>query len=151
MSYPNTAPLLGTATVAATAGASTAIGTAIVTGLESFASVMLVATVVGSAGGVTDVYAQTRHGNGDWYDVAHFPQVAGGGATVVYRVPLSRSGSVAVPVVIGAAGAVALAANAVIQGDFGDALRLVAVTGAGAAGLTTSSCAVYAAANPIGA
>lgn len=99
MTVPNSAPLLGTATVTAAAGVATVAGTVLATGLESFDSVVLVATVAGSAGGTTDVYVQSRHGNSVWVDLAHFPQVAGGGA----------------------------------------------------AGLTTSSCAVYGAANPISA
>jgi hypothetical protein len=112
---------------------------------------VLYATIVGSAGGVTDVYAQSRHGNSAWVDLIHFPQVGAGGVTVNYRVPLTRKAAVTVPVVVGTAAVPALAANTVVPGDFGDAIRLVAVTGAGAAGLTVSSAVVYAAANPISA
>ena len=135
MSYPNTEPLLGTATVAATAGASTSVGTVTVTGLEAHTALALFVTAVGSAGGTTDIYLQGRHGNGLWYDVAHFPQIAGGGASVTYKVNLCRYGTMTVPVVIGAGAVPALAVNTIVPGDFGDALRLVAVTGGGAAGL----------------
>lgn len=150
MSYPNTAPLLGTATVTSVAAAVVATGTAIVTGLEAFASLACVATVVGQAGSVLDVYVQTRHGAGDWVDVAHFPQLGIGAVAVTYRVPLSRRGTVAAPVVVGTNAAPALAANAIVQGELGDAVRLACVGGALGAGGAAQSMAVYATASPLG-
>ena len=150
MSYPNTAPLLGTATVASPAGATTTVGTAIVANLEASDSVLLVLSVVGHAGGVLDVYVQSRHGAGNWVDVAHVPQLGDGAGAITYRIPLSRYTSILAPVVVGVAGVPALAANSVVEGEFGDALRLVAVGGAGGAGGAVQSCAVYAAACPPG-
>lgn len=147
MSNPNSAPLLATMTVTAPAGGAggaTTLGTVLAQCLDAHTHLTLSASIVGSAGGTTDVYVQSRHGTADWIDLVHFPQVAGGGATVLYRVSLSRDGSVAAPVVVGIAGTPALAANTVVPGDFGDALRMVAVSAAGAAGGGISTCAVYA-------
>lgn len=147
MSNPNDSPLLATMTVTSPAGGGAGaitLGTVLAQGLNAHTHLTLEAVIVGSAGGTTDVYIQSRHGTADWIDLAHFPQVAGGGATVRYRVPLSRDGFVAAPVVIGTDAVPALGANVVVPGDFGDALRMVAVSGAGAAGAGVSTCAVYA-------
>jgi predicted amino acid dehydrogenase len=130
MSSANTSPIFAAPTVTSTAGASTAAGTA-VEGLGSFESIVLLYTTASVGGGTLDVYVQTRHG-AVWYDYVHFPQIAAGAAAVTYRVPCTRSASVGAPVVIGSGVLPALAVNACVQGDFGDAVRLVVVAGAGA-------------------
>jgi len=151
MSNPNSAPLLATLTATSVAGAVTVIQTTgLAECLDAYPQLMLRASIAGSAGGTTDVYLQSRHGSADWIDVAHFPQVAAGGATVLYAAQLDRSAFALAPLVIGTAITPALAANTVRPGDFGDALRMVIVGGAGSAGGAVSTCDVYGCAAPGG-
>ena len=133
MSSLNTAPVatLTITNAVGGAGGSTTAGAA-VEGLGSYESVALLATLTGVAGGALDLYVQTRHG-AVWYDYAHFPQIAIGAAATLYRVTCSRFGVTAAPIVIGSGLTPALAVNTLVNGDFGDAMRLVVVAAAGAA------------------
>jgi hypothetical protein len=149
MSNPNSAPLLATLSITSVAGAVTVLGSQIVECLDAFGQLKLVVVCTGSAGGTTDVYLQSRHGLATWVDLAHFPQLPGAGA-VTYQATLNRCSNTQVPVVTGQGATPALAANVVVPGDFGDALRMVVVGGGGSAGLQTSTCAVYGCAAPGG-
>ena len=149
MSYPNTAPILGTMTVLTPTGAGTNVsGT--VSGLEAFDSVILVATLVGQKTGTVDLYVQSRHGDVEWVDVAHFAQVPAIAAQSQLRVVLSRYASVGTPDPVGTGMAPALAAGDVVPGEFGDALRLLCVGSVFGWGLVSQTVAVYAAACPSG-
>ena len=90
---------------------------------------------------IFEAYAKSRFRpftNGDWYDCAHFPQLAAGAAAVKLRAPVSLFASGVAPVVVGKNGAPALAANTVISGPFSDRCRLLTVAGPG----TTAGAAV---------
>lgn len=140
MSSTNLAPIVGTMTVTSGAGGTTTAGTT-VEGLAGYEKVTLLASLVGVGGGALDVYVQTRHG-AIWYDYCHFTQLGAGAAAVMYRVTCSRYGTTATPVVIGSGVAPALAANTLVNGDFGDAMRVLVVAGAGAAAGGVESIAV---------
>ena len=103
-----------------------------ITGLDDFDSVVIFASIVGATGGVLDVFVQAFDGV-NWIDIAHFTQLADGGAAVQYIVPISR-----VPrpddntaVVTGQDLTPALAADTIVHGTLTDRLRFVFDAGAG--------------------
>ncbi len=101
--------------------------------LETYDSLVVVANLVGAAGGTLDVYIQTSPDGGTtWADYAHFPQLAAGAAAVRYQFYASKISNLLVPAVIGINLTPTLAANTVVGGAWGDRLRLVMKTGAGA-------------------
>lgn len=92
----------------------------------------LIAELVGATGGTLDVYVQLSPDGGlNWYDVIHFPQLASGGAAVIYQAPLSTATNTSTPVVVGKNLSPALAVNVVVNGAFTDRLRLVMKAGSG--------------------
>lgn len=99
--------------------------------LTDFESITLAAVLTGVAGGTLDVYVQMTPDEGTtWWDVVHFPQLAAGAGTFKYIANVARFGAGAAPVVTGDA---VLAPNTIIQGEFGNQLRVKVVAGAGAA------------------
>lgn len=125
-----------TGTTPAAAGQAV-VGT-VAGGLSDFDSVEVFADLVGATGGALDVYLQRKVASGVWVDWIHFPQLAAGAAAVRYSAS-SRQATGTAPVVVGKSGdagtgggdgAPALAANTVVPGHPGDAVRVVAVAGA---------------------
>lgn len=109
------------------AAASTVASTATATGLDSFSSVEIVATLQGATGGTLDVYVQKLL-DGVWYDYAHFAQRAAGAAAVTYTATPALTNSIAT---VGTGTSPALVAGTCAGGRPGTALRLLFVAGAG--------------------
>lgn len=114
------------------ASASTAAGDT-VNGMGAFDAITILATLTGATGGTLDVYLQSSWDGGTtWYDLVHFTQLAAAGAARTYKATLALSttittvgkGSVGTP-------GVALAANTVAAGHWGDQIRAVYVAGVG--------------------
>lgn len=118
-----------TVTVTSPASASTVVSTEI-GGVDKFDEAMLEASLLGATGGTLDVYLQQYDGV-DWWDYAHFAQLAAGAAAVNYALPITRKSQRTAPIVVGKNGTPALAAAACVGGDFGDRFRIVFVAGAG--------------------
>jgi hypothetical protein len=92
----------------------------------------IVAELTGATGGTLDVYVQSSPDEGaNWYDIIHFPQIAGGAATAYYQSPLSTSTNTSAPKQVGKNLTPALVANTTINGALTDRLRLVMVAGSG--------------------
>jgi len=99
-------------------------------GLESFGSIVTIATLIGATNGTLDVYVQSLMGDDQWWDCIHYPQLAAGFNQIVYIQNLIRFGAQG-PTATGPTLFPALAANAAVFGNIGSALRFVAVSGAG--------------------
>lgn len=105
--------------------------------LEDYDSFYVTALLVGATGGTLDVYLQRRvtDDGSVWADWIHFPQLAAGAAAIKYNAS-SMPPAVATATVIGTtadngtSGAPALAANTVLGGHPGEAVRCVCVAGA---------------------
>jgi hypothetical protein len=111
--------------------ASTVVGNT-VGGLQKLASIRVDADLTGATGGTLDVYLQTSHDEGStWRDYAHFAQVAAGAAVAHFSFMAFRATGSSTIVATGSGTSPALAANAVLGGDFGDRMRVVYVAGAG--------------------
>lgn len=91
------------------------------------------AALVGATGGTLDVYLQRKVASDTWRDLAHFPQLASGGAAVKYTATITGEGTSLVVVGGGsdAAPGVALAVNTVVNVIPGGDIRVVFVSGAG--------------------
>ncbi len=115
------------------AAAGTAQIGAAVLNLAQYRSLHIEAVIQGATGGTLDLYLQASYDNGTtWVDYAHFTQLAAAAAQITRLITVSRQGnSGAAPVAVGSGNTPALAANTVVGGDFGQALRLLAVAGAG--------------------
>jgi hypothetical protein len=123
---------------------------ATITNLDQYTECEVHALLVGATGGTLDIYLQASNNwragskdetgdytawspaGGNWYDVAHFPQLAAGAVAIRYLLTLSRGYSNAAAILVAntADGTPALALNTVLVGMWGGALRLVAVAGA---------------------
>lgn len=113
-------------------------------GLEKFSHLEVIADLVGAAGGTLDVYLQTSHDGLRWNDYAHFAQLADGAAAVTKAFAVSRTGQQLSITTIGKDNTPALAANAVLGGEFGDELRVLCVAGAGTSAGATLTILVNA-------
>ena len=116
--------------------AGTVVGTTI-TGLDAFKSLFIYAALTGPTGGTLDVYLQVSPDRGTtWVDYAHYVQIAAGAAVAKKVFTVSRYGQQTTVTATGAgttaSPGVALAANTVVGGEFGDRMRLISVTGVGA-------------------
>lgn len=123
-----------TLTVPATASTTTREGGKALDGLGAFDSLLIVATLVSCTGGTLDVYLQVASDNEDtptWVDYAHFAQIAGAASTVTKAISVSRHAQQLTATTVGVGDTPALAANTFLGGDFGERMRIVAVTGAG--------------------
>ena len=130
-SYVEKFSLGGTSPAAASTAASTTI-----TGLEAFKSLTFYCVLTGATGGTLDIYIQWSPDLGTtWVDYAHFAQLADGAAAIKRFFSVSRYGQQTTVTAVGsgttASPGVALAANTVLGGDFGDRLRVVYVAGGG--------------------
>ena len=131
---------MSAATFSITGTTPAAPGTAVVgsaiTWLDRYDVVRIAADLVGATGGPLDVYLQTSpNGGANWYDFAHFPQLAAAAAATKYFVAPTGSNAITV---VGKDLAPALAANTCVGGHPGERMRVVAVAGA----LTTAGAAV---------
>lgn len=128
---------LANAVVSPAAAGTAVLATLVGLGQEPVAVVD--ATLLGATGGVLDIYVQSsvdadQAGNGTWYDVIHYTQLAAGGAAVRWVATLSRGFNkiAAAPNSVNpVSGTPTLAANTLIADALGNALRVVAVAGAG--------------------
>lgn len=130
------------------AASTTTVSTGQIIGLSKYAAVDLYVAIRGGTGGTLDVYLQTSPDNGvTWWDVAHFIQLADGGALTRYRLSFPQPPASAAPVVIGGGSAVApgvaLAAGTWVGLNLGDRLRAVFVTGAGHSAGAAQSIVAY--------
>ena len=107
-------------------------------GFSEFDSFTILGDLVGATGGTLDLYLQRRvvADGSVWADWLHFTQLAGGAAATRLHYSSQQNPAAAAGVAVGImndalTGAVALAANTITPGHPGDALRLVAVAGAG--------------------
>lgn len=113
------------------ATATTAVGKA-VCGLHKHDAIRVDATLTGATGGALDVYLQTSHDEGvSWNDFAHYAQLAAAAGVATYSFTAARSAPGTSIVVTGRDTTPALAANAVLGGEFGDRIRVLFVGGAG--------------------
>lgn len=110
---------------------------AIAARLDDFDYFVVTALLVGATGGTLDVYLQRRilDDGTVWADWAHFPQLAAGAAAVKYSAASMPPAAATTQVIgttaaDGTTGAPALAANTVVAGHPGDAVRVVCVAGA---------------------
>lgn len=112
--------------------ATTAAQTA-VTGLDVYHSCWIVSYIRGGTGGTLDVYIQSSFDGGTtWVDHAHYTQLAAGGSLVAWSHNVSGpTGGTAPTSVNTVSGTPTLAANTVVQGTLGNALRVVFVSGSG--------------------
>lgn len=103
-------------------------------GLNPYRSAMIWAQLVGATGGPLDVYIQSqinKTGTLKWVDIAHYAQKAAAAAATEHLIVLAREGQASSGIVaVGSDLTPALAANTVVGGDFGYALRLLFVAGA---------------------
>jgi hypothetical protein len=102
--------------------------------LENADSIDVIAILKGASNGVLDVYMQVSADAGNtWVDAIHWPQLAAGAGTTVYKATLSQltQPASAAPVVVGTGTSPALAANTVVQGVGFDRARLLFVAGSG--------------------
>lgn len=99
--------------------------------LQNYDSLTIRATLTGATGGTLDVYLQTSVDGSEWVDYIHFAQIAAAAAAVTKVVVVSRAGQQAAITTVGTNTSPALAANAVVGGDFGNQMRAVFVAGAG--------------------
>lgn len=132
MAYSNTNVFDLSYTSANAAG--TTAGTPI-TGLGSFKSLFIYAALTGATGGALDVYLQVSPDFGvTWVDYAHYVQIAAAATVAKKAFTVSRYGQQTTVTTVGAgttaSPGVALAANTVIGGEFGDRIRVVSVAGA---------------------
>jgi hypothetical protein len=129
---PSTNPVGGGGTGGGTAGKdSTGTAWTAAWPLSDWETVEIEAELGGSAGDVSDVYLQSSTNGVDWYDVAHFPQQGAGAGTTIYRGAITRHPQpTAALVVVGKNGTPALGANTIVQGGWGDRIRLWMVPGA---------------------
>ena len=95
-------------------------------------SLDITADLRGATGGTLDVYIQYSTNSGrSWYDLAHFPSIASGAPLAYFRAPVSLYTNSVNTSVVGKNLAPALAASAMVNGAFGDRVRLVMVAGVG--------------------
>lgn len=101
--------------------------------LGAFRSLQIFANIQGATGGTLDIYIQVSPDGGTtWVDYIHYSQLAAAAAAIQRLVTVTKgTNSGAAPVTVGINATPALAANTVVGGDFGDRLRVVAVSGAG--------------------
>lgn len=99
--------------------------------LQNYDSLTIRATLTGATGGTLDVYLQTSVDGSEWVDYIHFAQIAAAAAAVTKVVVVSRAGQQAAITTVGTNTSPALAANAVVGGDFGNQMRVLFVAGAG--------------------
>lgn len=111
------------------AAASTVIESTF-TGLGACHYLVVTSTVQGATGGTLDIYFQASlDGGTNWVDIAHYTQLAAAGAGVLKTFTMSSTSNTA-PTAVGMNLIPALAANTVINGDFGDRIRIIVVAGA---------------------
>lgn len=99
--------------------------------LQNYDALSIRATLTGATGGTLDVYLQTSVDGVEWRDYAHFAQIAAATAAATYGFSVSRSGQQVSITAIGKDASPAIAANAVLGGDFGNQMRAVYVAGVG--------------------
>jgi hypothetical protein len=101
-----------------------------VTGLGAYNSMTVYASLVGATGGTLDLYLQYSPDSGTtWVDFAHYAQLAAGASAVQKLFTITKDTSTAITTV-GSGSTPVLAANTVVNGDWGDRIRLVEVAGA---------------------
>ncbi len=97
---------------------------------DDYESLNVVAELVGATGGTLDVYLQVSPDQGvNWFDFAHFPQLAGSASAIKYTLTASLYSPLTVPIVIGKNLVPALAVNTFVNGAMGDRMRLLMVAG----------------------
>ncbi len=117
------------------AAASTAV-LATCMGMGHFERIKIEASLLGATGGTLDVYLQWTPNGSDWFDYAHFAQLASGASAIKYSCD-SAFGAVTTPTVIGSGTSPALAVATCLGGGFGIGMRAICV-----AGVSTSAGAV---------
>ena len=110
------------------AAPGTAVVGAAITWLDRYDVVRIAADLAGATGGPLDVYLQTSpNGGANWYDYAHFTQLAAGAAATRFFVVPTPSNTISA---VGKDLVPALAANTCVGGHPGERMRVVAVAGA---------------------
>lgn len=101
--------------------------------LDDYDSLDIVAELTGATGGTLDVYVQSNPDgqNQNWFDIAHFTQLAAAAAAVKYNCSISLFTNATAPTVVGKNLSPALAANTMVQGPFSDRIRVLMVAGTG--------------------
>jgi hypothetical protein len=118
-------------TATSPATASTVVHSVQFGNLDDLESLTIIADIRGATGGTLDVYLQTTHdGGATWFDFAHTVQLTAGAAQVRRAWHVNRATPVTASTVIGTATTPALAADTIVGGSWGDALRIVFVAGA---------------------
>lgn len=112
--------------------ANASFGAGVAGPLDDSDALDIVAELQGATGGTLDVYLQTSpDGGNNWFDLAHFPQLASAAAAIRYQAPVSLYTNSTVPVVVGKNLTPALAVNTVINGAYSNRMRIVMVAGTG--------------------
>lgn len=114
-------------------------------GLSRWDSFTVVAELQGATGGTLNVYLQRKIADDVWSDWVSFTQLASGAAAVKYAVCPTASNTIST---VGsgsdATPSPALAAGSCAGGHPGDAVRVVAVAGAGTSGGTSQTVRIHA-------
>ncbi|HEU4728396.1 MAG TPA: hypothetical protein VFT22_10915 [Kofleriaceae bacterium] len=127
--------LLGAMSIASPAAPGTLLGTAgnggLVTGMDDYDALVIVATLTGATGGPLDVYLQTSYDDGNhWVDYVHYAQVAAAAAAASKFTSVSKYVQITNFPTVGFDGTPALAAATVVGGPWGRQMRAVLVAGA---------------------
>lgn len=112
--------------------AATYAGSGIALPINDGNSLDIAADLRGATGGTLDVYVQySPNSSRSWYDLAHFPQQAAAAAVSSFRAPVSLYTNAVSTSQVGKNLLPALAAGTMVNGAFGDRVRLVMVAGSG--------------------
>ena len=107
-------------------------GNGVAVPLSNGNSLDITADLRGATGGTLDVYIQySTNSSRSWYDLAHFPQVAAGAPLAFFRAPVSLYTNSTTTSQVGKNLAPALIAGGMVNGAFGDRVRVVMIAGAG--------------------
>jgi hypothetical protein len=122
--------------VPATASTTTLDASGVLSGLDAVDSLLIVMSMVGVTGGTLNLYLQVSDsvdsaGSPVWVDYLAPAQLADGAAAVVKAYSVSRFAQQTTAITVGVGDVPALAAGSIVGGDFGERMRLVAVTGVG--------------------
>ncbi len=102
-----------------------------VTGLGPYRTMSVYAALTGPTGDVLDLYLQYSPDVGTtWTDFCHWTQIAAAAGTVYKVFSISKSAATTTITTTGHAATPALAAGTVLSVDWGDRVRVVAVSGA---------------------
>lgn len=115
----------------------------VITGVGTFTNMSVVATLTGATGGTLDVYIQASHDCVTYFDYAHYAQITAAASAVTKFWAVTKETQQTTPTTVGTGTAVALTANTVVGGDYGNCLRVVFVAGSGTSAGAAQTLSFY--------